>query len=145
MPELQVINTLNAKRKEIEAHIGSLEQDLEQARRDLSAILASIKVFSAEGVKVTAYMHLSRLFPRYELPRLAGEALAASPGGISTVGIANHVIATKGLDSGDRHLRKAITYKVVQVMRRWELDRRVARIGKDGSAVVWATKMQSSP
>ena len=43
----QVINTLNTKRKEIEAHIGSLEQDLEQARRDLSAILAAIKVFSA--------------------------------------------------------------------------------------------------
>ena len=48
----QVINTLNAKRHEIETHIGSLERDLEQAR----------------------------LFPRHELPKLAQEALAASPG-----------------------------------------------------------------
>ena len=32
----QVIHTLNAKRHEIESHIGSLEQDLEQARRDLA-------------------------------------------------------------------------------------------------------------
>ena len=37
----QVITTLDTKRREIEAHIGSLERDLEQARRDLSAILAA--------------------------------------------------------------------------------------------------------
>ena len=29
------------KRKEIQAHIGSLERDLEQARRDLSAVMAT--------------------------------------------------------------------------------------------------------
>ena len=44
MADVQVLNTLDAKRGEIEAHIGSLEQDLEQARRDLSAILSAIKV-----------------------------------------------------------------------------------------------------
>lgn len=135
----QVLNTLNTKRHEIEAHIGSLEQDLEQARRDLSSVLATIKVFSTEGPKVTAYMNLSRLFPRQELPRMAKEALTAVPDGISTVGIAQHVIAAKGLDSGDRHLRKAIAYKVVQIMRRWEKQRQVVRVGKDGSAVVWVT------
>ncbi len=59
----QVVNTLNSKRLEIEAHIGSLERDLEQARRDLFAVLATIKVLSSEGPKVTAYMNLSRLFP----------------------------------------------------------------------------------
>ena len=51
------------KRREIEAHIGSLEQDLEQARRDLSAILAAIKVLSTDGPRVKAYMNLSRVFP----------------------------------------------------------------------------------
>ena len=135
----QVVVTLNSKRLEIEAHIGSLEQDLEQARRDLSAILAAIKVFSAEGPRVTAYMNLSRLFPRHLLPKLAKDALAASPAGVSTVAIAAHVIAAKGLDSGDRHLRKAIAYKVVQIMRRWEKQRQVVRAGKEGSAVVWTT------
>lgn len=50
----QVINTLNTKRLEIEPHIGSMEADLEQLRRDLTEILAAIKVFSAEGTKVTA-------------------------------------------------------------------------------------------
>ena len=80
----QVLNTLNTKRHEIEAYIGSLERDLEQARRDLSAILAATKVFSADGPKVTAYMNLSRLFPRFEL---AKEALEASPAGLSTIGM----------------------------------------------------------
>ena len=51
MEQPQVINTLSAKRKQIEAHIGSLEQDLEQARRDLSAILAATLVFSGDGPK----------------------------------------------------------------------------------------------
>lgn len=134
----QVINTLNTKRHEIEAHIGSLEQDLEQARRDLSAILAAIKVFSAEGPKVTAYMNLHRLFPRHELPKLARAALDAAPDGISTVGIAAYVIAEKGLDGDDRHLRSAIAYKLVQIMRRWERQQRVTRVGKEkGGAVVW--------
>ena len=133
----QVVVTLNAKRLEIEAHIGSLERDLEQARRDLSAILASIRVFSADGPKVTAYMQMAKVFPRHELPKLVRTALAAAPAGVSTVGIAAHVIVAKGLDSGDRHLRKAVAYKVVQVMRRWERERRVARAGKEGAAVVW--------
>jgi hypothetical protein len=134
----QVINTLTEKRREIEAHIGSLERDLEQARRDLSAILAAIKVFSADGPRVTAYMNLSRLFPRHELPRLTREALAASPAGVSTKAIAAHVIAAKGLDSSDRHLRKAIAYKVVQIMRRMERQRKVVRKGKMDGAVIWA-------
>ncbi len=137
MAELQVLSTLDTKRHEIEAYIGSLERDLEQARRDLSAILAATKVFSADGPRVTAYMNLSRLFPRHELPKLAKEALTASPAGVSTIGIAAHVIAAKGLDTGDRHLRKAIAYKAVQLMRRWERERRVTRAGKQGAAVVW--------
>ena len=132
-----LINSLTVKRKEIEAHIGSLEQDLEQARRDLSAILAATKVFSAEGVKVTAYMNLTRLFPRNELPKLARAAFAESDGQITTVQIATHAIAAKGLDVKDRHLRKAVTYKVIQIIRNWEKRRIVERVGKVGAVVVW--------
>lgn len=100
----QVLNTLNGKRRDIEAYIGSLERDLEQARRDLSAILAEIKVFSAEGPRVTAYMYLAKLFPRHLLPKLAREAVAALPDGISTTAVALYVIKAKGLDAEDRHL-----------------------------------------
>jgi len=137
MDQPQVINTLNTKRHEIEAYIGSLERDLEEARGDLSAILAAIKVFSADGPRVTSYMNLARLFPRRELPRLAQEALDAAPEGLSTTAIAAHVIAVKGLDASDRYLRKALTYKAVQVLRRWEKERKVVRVGKVAAAVVW--------
>ena len=40
MSESLVAKNLSAKRKEIQAYIGSLERDLEKARRDLSAIMA---------------------------------------------------------------------------------------------------------
>jgi hypothetical protein len=40
--------------------------------------------------------------------------LEAHPEGIDTRVFALHVIEAKGLDASDRHLRKAIAYKVVQ-------------------------------
>ena len=138
MSQPQVINTLSEKKSEIEAHIGSLERDLDQARRDMSAILATIKVFSGEAVVPTAYMNLSKVFPRFELPRLCKAALEAAQGPLSTRAIAAYIIQAKGLDQGDRHLRKAIAYKVVQHMRRLERERKVKRQGKNSGAVVWA-------
>jgi hypothetical protein len=59
-------------------------------------------------------MNLTRLFPRNELPQLDREALEAHPDGIDTRAIALHVIEAKGLDASDRHLRKAIAYKLVE-------------------------------
>ena len=134
MENPQVLNTLATKRREIERHIGSLEADLDQARRDLSAILAATAVFSGDGPKPTAYMNLTKLFPRFELPKLCRAALDAATGPISTRDIAAHVIAAKGLDGTDRHLRTAIAYKVVQHMRRLERERRVGRTGKVAGA-----------
>lgn len=133
----QILNTLAVKRLEIEQHIIKLEADLEQARRDLSAILAATAVFSAEGPLPKSYMNLTRLFPRYELPKLCRRALETANGPMSTREIAAYVIREKGLDGQDRHLRKAIAYKVVNILRRWERDRRVERTGKLQNVVVW--------
>lgn len=137
MAESFIHKNLADKRKQIMAHIGSLEQDLEQARRDLSAIIATERVFQSRGPKVTAYMNLASVFPRHELPKLAREALAANPEGITAPQIASHVIAAKGLDAKDRHLCKAIGYKAVQLLRQWEKKRKVERMGKMGTAIVW--------
>lgn len=134
----QVLNTLATKRREIESHITKLEADLEQARRDLSAILAATAVFSGEGPLPKSYMNLAKLFPRHELPKLCRAALEASTAPISTREIAAYVIQAKGLDGKDRHLRKAIAYKVVNVMRRWERERKASRVGKKAGAVVWS-------
>ena len=136
MAEAFIHKNLADKRKEIQAYIGSLERDLEQARRDLSAIVATERVFQSRGPKVTAYMELAALFPRHELPKLCMAAMTAtSP--ISTKDIAAYVIAEKKLDAADRYVRKAITYRCVQVMRRWEKMRKVERVEKAGTAIVW--------
>lgn len=137
MEQPQVLNTLATKRKQIEAHIGSLEQDLEQARRDLSAILAATVVFSGEGPKPTAYMNLSKVFQRHEIPKLIWPVLQAATAPLSTRDLAAHVIATKGLNVEDRHLRHAVEYKIIQIMRRWERERKVKRVGKVAAVLMW--------
>ncbi len=85
-------------------------------------------------------MNLTRLIPRNELRKLAREALEAHPDGIDTRAIAMFVIERKGLDASDRHLRKAIAYKVVQVLRRQETWGEVSRTGNRQGAVMWATQ-----
>ena len=137
MSESLLSENLADKRKQIQAYIGSLEADLEQARRDLSAIAATERVFQARGPNVTAYMHPAHVFPRHELPKLAKAALEATPDGMSTVQVAAHVIAAKGLAKDDRHLRKAIGYKLVQLLRQWEKKKKVERVGKVGTVIVW--------
>ena len=64
MAEAHIIKNLSNKRKEIQAYIGSLEADLEQARNDLSAIVATERVIQARGPNITAYSTL----PMYFLP-----------------------------------------------------------------------------
>ena len=110
---------------------------MEQARNDLSAIVATERVFQARGPNVTAYMHLAHVFPRHELPKLARAALECTPDSISTVKVAAYVIAAKELDTTDKRLRKAVTYKLVQLLRQWEKKRKVQRVGKVGAAIVW--------
>ena len=44
MPDPQVLNTLSAKRREIECHIGSLKRDLEQARHARLAMPSTTNV-----------------------------------------------------------------------------------------------------
>ena len=58
------------------------------------------------------------------------QVLEAAPDGIDTRAIALHVIEAKGLDTSDRHLRKAIAYELVQVLRRQENRGEVVRAGK---------------
>ena len=137
MTESHLAKNLADKRKEIEAYIGSLEQDLEQARRDLSAINATERIFQARGPDITAYMRLANLFPCFELESShtpqCKPALRVSP---RTPWLA-HVIAAKGLDTTDKRLRKAITYKLVQLLRQWEKKRKIERVGKVGTVIVW--------
>jgi phage shock protein A len=54
MADLQVLNTLNAKRQTIEAYIADMERKIEEARSDLAHVLATIRLFAGDGERVTA-------------------------------------------------------------------------------------------
>jgi phage shock protein A len=47
MAEAHIHRNLADQRKQIQAYIGSLERDLGRARRDLSAIVATERVFQS--------------------------------------------------------------------------------------------------
>lgn len=139
MSNPQIINTLEAKRQHLEDHVCWLEKALEQARSDLSHIAAVVRLYEAPeaGEAFPTHMNLNRLFARGELPKLCNDALEAAHGGLSTRQLALIVIESKGLDARDRHLRTSVAYRIVQVMRRQEKQRRVKRIGKRDGAIVW--------
>lgn len=65
------------------------------------------------------------------------EGLEAPPVGIDARAVALFVIERNGLDASDRHLRKAIACKVVQVLRRQETRGEVSRIGNKQGVVIW--------
>jgi hypothetical protein len=56
--------------------------------------------------------------------------MEANPEGITAPQIASHVIAVKGLNADDRHLRRSIGYKIVQITRRWEKERKAVSASK---------------
>ena len=92
MAEAFIHKNLADKRKQILAYIGSLERDLEQARRDLSAIVATERVFQSRGPKVTAYMELAALFPRHALPDHVKATLVTSQDGMTASAIASRIL-----------------------------------------------------
>lgn len=137
MPQPQVVHTLNSKRKQILAHIAKLEADLVKARRDLSAVTEAIRIFSPEGECAQAYMNFAQLFSRRELPELCRQAFTAADGLLDTSEVATYAMLAKGMDATDKHLRKAVTFKIVQVMRWWERSGKAKRVGKRGTVLVW--------
>jgi hypothetical protein len=135
----QVINTLRTKADRLNGIIGKLEADLAQARADLSHVNATIRLFEApeSGEGFPTHMNLDRLFKRREIAQLCAEALQTGP--MNTRELALHVIRAKGFDEGDRHLRTAIAYRIVQALRQQEKRRgAIQRVEKVGNVVVWS-------
>lgn len=134
----QVINTLRAKADKLNGLIGKIERDLEQARADLAHVNATIRLFEAPetGAQFPMHQNLDRLFKRREIGLLCREALQEGPK--DTRELALYVIRHKGFDEGDRHLRKAIAYRIVQALRLQEKrGGPIKRQGKQGNAIVW--------
>lgn len=138
MNDPQVLNTLRAKADNLQGYITKLERDLEQARLNLSHVVATMHLFTTpkDGEPFPMHYDIHRLFKPREIGQLCHEALASGP--MSTVELAAWVIAKKGFPEADRHLRTSVAYKIVQALRMQEKRRGpVVRDGKRGTAIVW--------
>jgi hypothetical protein len=142
MAEPQIINTLNAKRVEIETYIRATERRLAQARADLAHVNASIRIFQTKRDETTqfpVYMKLGKMFRRNELPTLIRDALQSAPEhALDTRELALAIMAAKGWDATDKALAVSVGARVVQTLS--ERKRRSGDIlsaGKRAGVNVW--------
>src|SRR5258708_6721 len=117
MSEIRTVATLEGKREEILFSMRLYEDRTKQERADLAHVNAAIKIFEASGEVETMgrYMDVYRLYKRGEQITLCKEALASGPK--STRELALHVMAAKGLDTGDKVLAKALASQLIHSLR----------------------------
>jgi hypothetical protein len=139
MAELQIVNTLRAKRDELERIIASYEKVIDAARTDLSHVNATLELFE-RGAEPRAYpsrMSIIRLFKRGEVFSICKAALAETPEGLDTRELALAVLRAKGLDAGDSVLRKAVAYSIINVMRQQFKRGRISDAGMRKNVRLW--------
>ena len=138
MAEIRTVTTLTSKRLEIEAAIANYEKRLGQARADLSHVNACIAIFEASGEPsdTAPYIDTHRMFARGEPMALCREALASGPK--TTKELALHVMAAKGLDTGDNVLAHAMATRLIHALRQQWRRGLISGEGKVKGARVWA-------
>jgi len=145
MADPHIITTLQAKRDSIEAVILAYQSKLDQARRDLAHVNATLALFASdEPGEVRAYTDTSRLFRRGEMVGLCKAALASN-GPQDTRELARRVAEAKGMDAADPVLRKALAYRIVQAL---TLQWKRGGLGSEGlrnGVRVWKAGAADSP
>jgi hypothetical protein len=139
MAELHIISTLTNKRDAIERVIAAYEEKIEACRRDLSNVNATLAIFAApEGrTQFPVYMDTLRLFKRRELAALAKEALAKE-GPLDTRELAVRVIRAKGMDEGDKVLRKSVAFRITQALQMQAKRGTIGVLPKRKGVRVWS-------
>ena len=140
MTEIRTVTTLARKRDSIISTIADYEKRLAQARADLSHINAAIMIFSASGEHDTfkPYTDIHRIFARGEMIRICKSALATGPK--NTRQLALHVMAAKGLDTGDKVLAHAMAQRMIHALRQQWRRGLIEGEGKVKGARVWALR-----
>ena len=143
MAEIRTVTTLRRKREEIRRSIIAYEEKLSQAKADLSHVSAAITIFegTGEGTAPRPYVDVHRVFAHRELIDLAKRALTEH-GPLDTREIARHVMAAKGLETGDKVLAKAIAYKIIHSLRQQVRRGKLTDAGKRANVRVWALPSQ---
>jgi hypothetical protein len=136
----QIVNTLTAKRDEIEAHIKVLRDQLRSAESNLSAVTAVLSLYElspATQTRLPAYVPVNRLFTYGEMFTLAKEAIAQAGTPLTTQELALAIIRTKRWDELDMMLRKAVAYRPIQSLGRSAVQGRIRDAGRRQGVRVW--------
>jgi hypothetical protein len=135
------LSRLIAKRAELAGVVAELEKELDQRRADLTHIDGVLRLLDSDldpaSIRPKRRYRRARYFAHNELSRLCLDAFRCAAGEpISSDDIAGQIIAAKGFDAGDAHLRTAIRDQVGSVLKR--LHRRgVAEPTAKGRGARW--------
>ncbi|HTV38124.1 MAG TPA: hypothetical protein VMF12_16970 [Xanthobacteraceae bacterium] len=138
MADSRTAETLKRKRDDIARSIAAYEKKLNQAKADLAHINAAIRIFElgdAEGKFSAPYVDIYRMFKRGEMAAICREALKDGPR--DTRQLAQAVMAAKGLETGDKVLAKAISYRLIHALRIQARGGRIVGVGRHKAARVW--------
>ena len=138
MSDPQILCTLRRKKNEIESVIAAYREKIAEAERDLSAVAATLRLFELgdQHEQFPAHLALGRFFRRGEILGVCKAALAAD-GPLDTRELALRVIRAKGLDEGDKVLRKTVAYRVVQALTMAAKRGKVGDEGRSKGVRVW--------
>jgi len=139
MADPQIITTLTRKRDEIEAAIKLYEKKIAAAKRDLSSVNATMRLFKLDGdpSDIPAYVDTLRLFNRGEIVTICKAAMAQE-GPLDTRELALRVIRAKGMDEGDSVLKTSLAFRIVQALRLQAKRGAVQALGKRKNVSLWS-------
>jgi hypothetical protein len=139
-----IIKTLTSKRDGIERTIATYQKRIEEARRDLSHVNATIRLFETGRTEEGArYVDTLRLFKRGEIWGLCKAALEKE-GPLDSRELAVRLIQHRGLDIEDTVLRKSLTLRVVQALRMQQKRGKVQMVEKRKGRILWRIICQDS-
>jgi hypothetical protein len=140
MGEPHVISGLRAKRDEVARRIHAVEDHLKRLRASLAHIDAIIPLFEPgdddPDILARPIHRRSRYFASGEVVKRCRDALRKAGRPLSSVEIADYLMAAKGMATDDPQLRRYIADSVLPVVRRLVRRGVVGKSGK-GSATRW--------
>lgn len=134
--DINVVSTLIRKREEIERRIEAYREAIAQCERDLAAVTTTIGMYAKDGY-YRPNMSLTRLFRRGEVFRLATAALEAAGRPLDTRELALAIGEAKGLDIGDKVIRKALATNIINTLTQRARRGQLRKTGHRNGVALW--------
>lgn len=138
MADPHILTARRRKRDDIKSAIAAYEKKIEEAKRDLAAVAATLRLFEIDGEpqQFPAYADIGRLWKRGEMVKVCRQALEQE-GPLDTRELAVCVLRAKGLDEGDKVLRQSVTFRIVQALSIAAKRGKIGDGGKRKGVRVW--------